>query len=176
MNNESLHSESNRPWYNDDCKLKRNYFYSCLSNYRTNKQDDICRENMVQARAEYKKVLRKSRYAYRKLETQKLEKARYENAKNYWKLLKKLCSSNAPKNLTSQHFADYFKAINNPDSTFYQADEDILLFNERYVKGELDVMFQELNVEISQNEIRKGVGSHPFIHLRLIFTLNGKIE
>ena len=111
MNNESLHSESNRPWYNDDCKLKRNYFYSCLSNYRTNKQDDICRETMVQARAEYKKVLRKSRYAYRKLETQKLEKARYENAKNYWKLLKKLCSSNAPKNLTSQHFADYFKAI-----------------------------------------------------------------
>ena len=34
-----------------------------------------------------------------------------------------------------------------------------MLFNERYVKGELDVMFQELNVEFSQNEIRKGVQS-----------------
>ena len=75
---------------------------------------------MVQSRSEDKKVLRQSRYAYRKLETQKLEKAIYENAKDYWKLLKKLCSSNAPKTLTSQHFADYFKVINNPESTFFK--------------------------------------------------------
>ena len=158
-NNDFLNSESNQPWYNEDCKLKRNHFYNCLSNYRSNKHDVNCRENMVQARSEYKKVLRKSRYAHRKLETQKLEKARYENAKDYWKLLKNLCSSNAPKTLTSQHFAEYFKAINNPDSTFFQADDDVLLYNERYVKGELEVMFQELNVEISLNEIRKGVQS-----------------
>ena len=154
-NNDFLNLDSNQPWYNEDFKLKRNYFYKCLNNYRFNKQD----ENMVQARSEYKKVLRQSRYAYRKLETQKLEKARYENAKVYWKLLKKLCSSNAPKTLTSQHFADYFKAINNPDSTFFQADDDVLFYNERYVKGELGVMFQELNVKISLNEIRKEVQS-----------------
>ena len=88
--------------------------------YRANKQNDVCRENMVQARSDYKKVLRKSRYDFRKTETQKLEKARYENAKNYWKLLKNLCPSNSPKKLTSQHFADYFRAINNPDSTLFK--------------------------------------------------------
>ena len=114
---------------------------------------------MVKARSEYKKVLRHSRYEYRKLKTQKLEKARYKNAKNYWKLLKNLCGSNASKKLTSQHFVDYFKAINNPDSRFFQADEDVLIYNERYVKGELEVMFQELDAEISLNEIRKGVQS-----------------
>ena len=88
-----------------------------------------------------------------------MEKARYENAKKYWKLLKTLCGSNASKKLTSQHFVDYFKAINNPDSRFFQADEDVLIYNERYVKGELKVMFQELDAEISLNEIRKGVQS-----------------
>ena len=119
-NNDFLNFDNNQPWYNEDCKLKRNYFYNCLNNYRSNKQDENCRENMVQARSEYKKVLRQSRYAYRKLEIQKLEKARYKNAKDYWKLLKKVCSSNAPKTLTSQHFANYFKAINNPDSTFFK--------------------------------------------------------
>ena len=134
-------------------------FYKSLSVYRANKQNDVCRENMVQARSDYKKVLRKSRYDFRKTETQKLEKARYENAKNYWKLLKNLCPSNSPKKLTSQHFADYFRAINNPDSTFFQADDDILFYNERYVNGELDIMFQELDVEISQSEIRKGIQS-----------------
>ena len=76
---------------------------------------------MVQARSEYKKVLRKSRYAHRKLETQKLEKARYENAKDYWKLLKKSMFIKCTKTLTSQHFAEYFKAINNPDSTFFSS-------------------------------------------------------
>ena len=36
---------------------------------------------MVQAISDYKKALRKSRYDFRKTETKKLEKARYENAK-----------------------------------------------------------------------------------------------
>ena len=62
-------------------------------------------------------------------------------------------------NQKTNTFVDYFKAINNPDSKFFQADEDVLIYNERYVKGELEVMFQELDTEISLNEIRKGVQS-----------------
>ena len=99
------------------------------------------------------------RHEYRKHRTQKLEKAQHENAKNHLKMSKKLCSSNSHKKLTSQHFADYFKAINNPDSRFFQADDDLLLFNERYVEGELQIMFHELDAEISVSEIRKGVKS-----------------
>ena len=130
-------------------------FYSCLDMYRLDKNDINLRENMVGARSEYKRVLRKSRYDHRKSKTQQLEESRFENAKNYWKLLKKLCPSNSPKTLKSQHFANYFKAINNPDSRFFQADEDVLLYNERYVQGELGVMFQELDEQISISEIRK---------------------
>lgn len=114
---------------------------------------------MVKARSEYKKVLRQCRYKYKREQTQILEKHRFDNAKNYWKLLKNLCPSNSSKKLTSKHFADYFRAINDPESRFFQADEDVLLYNERYVKGELGVMFQELDVEISLTEIRKAVQS-----------------
>ena len=74
-NNDFLVVEGNQPWFNEDCKFKRNVFYKSLSVYRANKQNDVCRENMVQARSDYKKVLRKSRYDFRKTETQKLEKA-----------------------------------------------------------------------------------------------------
>lgn len=158
-NSENFISECNHPWYNDDCKLKRNSFYDCLNNYRFNKQDAASRESMVRSRSEYKKTLRHSRYEYRKSRTQKLENARYNNAKEYWKLLKGLCPSNGPKKLSSQHFASYFKAINNPEGRFFQADDDILFFNERYLNGELDVMFHELDVEISLGEIRKGIQS-----------------
>ena len=40
---------------------------------------------------------------------------------------------------------------------FYQPDEDILYFNERYAQGELQVMFEELNLPISIGEIKKGI-------------------
>ena len=35
----------------------------------------------------------------------------------------------------------YFKAVNNPEDKFYQADEDVLEFNERYLDGELYRIF-----------------------------------
>ena len=122
-----------------------------------NKDVNECRLNMVKARSDYKNVLRKSRLEYRQLETQKLEMHRYDNAKSYWKLLKKSCSSNSVKIFNAQGFADYFTAINNPDSRYFQPYEDILYFNQRYLNGKLDVMFEELNVQISMQENRKSV-------------------
>ena len=55
-------------------------------------------------------------------------------------------------------FEQYFKAINNPEVNFYQPDEDAILFNSRIIDSELQVMFDELNIPISQyqtNEIVK---------------------
>ena len=77
--------------------------------------------------------------------------------KKYWKLLKNLCPSSSSKTVNSQQFAKYFKAITDPESRYFQAGEDVLYYNERYVKEELEVMFQELDVRISLSEIRKGI-------------------
>ena len=38
---------------------------------------------------------------------------------------------------------------------FFQPDEDILFFNDRYIKGELQVMFDEINVDIDISEVLK---------------------
>ena len=43
-------------------------------------------------------------------------------------------------------FSEYFQSINDPKDIFYQAYEDILFFNERYLRGEIQTMFEELNV------------------------------
>ena len=59
--------------------------------------------------------------------------------------------------MSADIFAEYFKAINNPDSQFYQADEDILEFNRRFLNSETQVMFMELDVEITIQEIVKGI-------------------
>ena len=149
FSNEYTFNESKQPWFNDECREKRNVFYRCLDIFRSSKPDVNSRKNMVNARSEYKKVLRRCRYEYRKSQTGKLVNYRSENAKNYWKLLKNLCPSSSSKKVNSQQFAKYFKAVNDPESRFFQADKDVLYYNERYVKGELEVMFQELDVRIS---------------------------
>ena len=64
--------------------------------------------------------------------------------KAYWKLLKGAANISQSK-LSSDNFACYFKAVNYPESVFYTPYEDVLYFNERYVKGEIQVMFSELD-------------------------------
>ena len=52
---------------------------------------------------------------------------------------------------------EYFQAVNNPDDHFYQADEDILQFNERYLNDEMDIMLLELDLPITLEEIQNGI-------------------
>ena len=59
-------NENKHFWYTEDCKLYRNSFYSSLDSHRSNKEDPVYRENMMKARSDYKKVLRKSRYQHKK--------------------------------------------------------------------------------------------------------------
>ena len=129
-------NESKQPWFSDECKEKRNLFYRYLNIYRSNKHDCDFRRNMFNARLEYKKVMRRCRYEHRKSQTEKLVNSRSKNAKNYWKMLKKLCPFSSSKKVTSEQFANYLKAINDPEGRFYQADEDVLYYNERCVRGE----------------------------------------
>ena len=40
----------------------------------------------------------------------------------------------------------YFKAIKNPDDRFFQADEDVVFFNDRLLNSVTQIMFNELNI------------------------------
>ena len=75
-----------------------------------------------------------------------------KNAKEYWKLLK----SNYVKTdckITMSQFEQYFKSINDPESVFFQPDEDVIYFN-NVVQNEVQIMFNELNVPFTDNEIK----------------------
>ena len=65
-----------------------------------------------------KNVLEIKKYDYDKLQTHKLELARKNNAKLYWKMLKGsvVCNSSS---LASDDFVSYFKSVNDPDSVFF---------------------------------------------------------
>ena len=40
----------------------------------------------------------------------------------------------------------------------FQPDDDIIYFNERYLNGEMQVMFDELNLSLTGDEIQKDIG------------------
>lgn len=71
--------------------------------------------------------------------------------------MKQSAHLNNKTSISAEKFSKYFEAINDPNDRFYQADDDILFFNERYVKGELQIMFNELNVTISIDEMKLAI-------------------
>ena len=95
------------PWFNEDCADLRCSFYTCLDLYRGDKSNEN-RITMVQARSKYKTCIRKARLAYDKSELiNKLNKLRYQNARDYWKLLESV--SQSPKaNIPLSTFERYF--------------------------------------------------------------------
>ena len=72
----------------------------------------------------------------------------------------KKCSkfeSSAAKNISSNKFAEYFKAINNLDDIFFQLDEEFRFFQERFSDTKIQVMFSELDIGITRDEILKSI-------------------
>lgn len=54
-------------------------------------------------------------------------------------------------------FVRYFKAVNNPEDPFFSVDEDAEVLFNRYINGEIQVMFNELNSKITSTEIYKSI-------------------
>ena len=147
----SAFKANNQPWFDEECTNKWKIFYSELNNFR------LTQTRLVQARKNFKETIRRKRFNYDKSKTEKLIVSKYSNVKEYWRMLKQTAKIETNSKISPQTFSRYFQAINNPTDKFYQADEDILFFNERYLKGELQIMFDELNVEISLLEIKTAV-------------------
>ena len=106
-----------------------------------------------------KAEVRKFKFEQDKAKSKRLVDAKYRNAKEYWKLLKDAANLNsgAAKNISSNEFAENFKAINNPDNIFFQPDEVFRFFQERFLDNEIQVMFSELDIEITGDEILKSI-------------------
>ena len=144
--------------FNEECEYKKLAFLDMLNKYRKD-SIDTNRINMVKARTDFKMTVRKFKSELEKAKTKRLIDAKYKNAKEYWKLLKDAANTHTltPKCLPTNTFAEYFKSINNPGSVFFKPDEDILYFQQRFLDSEIQVMFSELDVEITREEIIKSI-------------------
>ena len=144
--------------FNEECEYKKLVSLDMLNKYRKD-SIDTNRINMVKAGIDFKMTVRKFKSELEKAKTKRLIDDKYKNAKEYWKLLKDAANTHTriPKGLSTNTFAEYFKSINNPDSVFLQPDEVTLYFQQRFLDSEIQVMFSELDVEITREEIIKSI-------------------
>ena len=75
----------------------------------------------------------------------------------YWSPLKDSQSRKSDNSISFYTFSDYFKAINSPSDPFFQPDEDILHFNERFLNSEMKIMFEEIHLFISIDELKRAI-------------------
>lgn len=88
------------------------------------------------------------------MKTDKLVQARTNNAQEYW--LRGKTHVKKP-NVSNGELYRFFKNVNSPEDPFYTADEDVVNYVNQFQQGELQVMFNELDVEFSVDEIVKAV-------------------
>ncbi len=108
-------------------------------------------------RSAFKKSVREYNFHNAKQKTNKLLSAKLNNAKEYWKLLKEASGIKNESKIHADSFLQYFKAINNPSNPFFQADEDVIYFTERFLDSEVKIMFDESNVSITPGEVDKSI-------------------
>ena len=115
--------------YNEEYEYKKIVFLNLLNKYRAEKSDTN-RMNMVRARSDFKTEVRKFKLEQDKAKTKRLVDAKYKNVKEHWKLLKNAANLNTgvAKNISSNKFAEYFKAINNPDDIFFSRMKNLDFF------------------------------------------------
>lgn len=104
----------------------------------------------------YTKVAKRCRFQYDRDCTEELLRQKTKNSKAFWTLLKGKCPVKS-SSLTANDFFTYFHGISNPTDAVYIADEDVYEYVRTYDQGEIEEMYDELNIDISNEEVATAV-------------------
>ena len=110
---------------------------------------------MAEARKNFKQLSFSRRRRFENENTSKLYKAKCQNVKLYWKLLSGQ-NYNETK-VTKDEFFNHFMSLSNPSDPFYAADDDIVDELRNIMESDMQLLFDELNVNISLVDIEKAI-------------------
>ena len=76
----------NKPWYNEECEVKRKLYFAARNNYSVDKSERS-RHIMVNLNKDYKKCLKRAYRVYKVEFNRNLRSIRNTNTKEYWNIL-----------------------------------------------------------------------------------------
>ena len=138
-------------WANDEYVSARCKYFEA-SNRHKSSPSSTNRVRLVEARKEFKHISRKCRKHFDNNETKKLLTAKFNNARDYWKLLKGTFQTSSP-NISIEHFKNYFENLSNPND-YYQPIDNLEGLTEDIIFQEMQNTFDELNISIVPAEIQ----------------------
>ena len=101
---------NNKPWFNGECKVKRDEFHNARKKYASSKTPE--NKTLLNTRAkEYRLVLNANYKKYTEKCSHELRSLSKRNTKAFWKTVHKF--SNRKKEIET--FSDYFKKLNAMD-------------------------------------------------------------
>ena len=141
-------------WMSIECQEKRKRFFITYNIYRCDKSDEN-RKAMVTARNEFRACSRKCRALYDKERSNRLFTAKVTDPKQFWKLLKE--NSTIKTQLHANDFLEHFKIVNGDNTHNIPLSEDVDQYISQYESGELDIIYHELNEDITEKEVRTAI-------------------
>ena len=113
INNKKCNKRKIQPWFNEDCKLKRQSYFKAKHNFRRiNSQRNY--DEMVLNSTNYKKQIKKEFRMYQNNISNKLMSLRHSDPKAYWNLLNKYSGKKREilKKVSSEVFYEHFSKLN----------------------------------------------------------------
>ena len=153
-NSGSDNRKSLPPWASNEWVNSKKKFYKCRDKYNSNSSESN-RKSMVEARKCYKQLSFSRRRGYEKDNTSQLYKAKCQNVKLYWKLLSG--KNHNETKVTKEEFFNHFMSLSNPSDPFYAADDDVIDELRNIMESDMQVVFDELNENISMVDIDKAI-------------------
>jgi phage host-nuclease inhibitor protein Gam len=157
---------NNKPWFNEECKVKRDEFHNARKKYASSKTPE--NKILLNTRAkEYRLVLNANYQKYTEKCSDELRSLSKTNTKAFWKTVHKF--SNRKKEDPSveiETFYDYFKKLN-------AGDEDVNDHDEININEICDnpVYDEILNGKITELEITEAIRKHLTNFLELFHSL-----
>ena len=147
---------SDKPWFNYDCKVKRDAFHKARSKYTKSK--NIENKNFMNKSAkEYRKVLNLSFKAHTEKCSDELRSLSKSDTKGFWKILHKFSRKQKTNpDIDIDTFFEYFKNLNAGDIDMSQNNESMNDFDVNDICDN-PVYDEILNGVITELEIREAI-------------------
>ena len=148
-------NHSNKPWFDKNCREKRNAFHEVRAKYRYDKSDNV-RASLNARSREFKKQMTDSFNKYTKKCANELRNYSKSDSKQFWKILNKFskCKKENP-DISTETFFEYFKNLNSDDLESDSSD-DIVIDIDAVIEN--NPLYDEiLNGSITEKEVTEAI-------------------
>ncbi|XP_053383523.1 uncharacterized protein LOC123541356 [Mercenaria mercenaria] len=143
-----------KQWFNLECENKRLAYIQALEQYtcdRSAERSDL----MKRCKKDYKYCVRKTRKQFNINKGKEMHELRRKNPRDFWKKFKRTRQA-TDERISLDDFLSHFKSLAQTQDNEFNDDVDMFLDNFD-TETDREPMYEELDVPITETEIRKAV-------------------